>query len=360
MSESLRDTVTAAVEQHTETPAEQAPAQEGVDTPVQKTETHAEPAQQEPKGVGRTAGRARDEHGRLLPGKADPAAKVAQQPQAQAQTQATPKIQRPSSWKKDHWDAFDQLASQNPALAEYINQRESEYAKGVSTYKQEWDRAKPLLDAIAPHQQMFQQYGIDPSQQISKYIEIHKFLAMGTPEQKLGVLLRIAQDYQIPVQQLFVQGQDGKLYFSPQVQPTQSAQQQQGQDPRSIVRDILAEEKAVQELAAMEADTQKYPHYATVKATMARLLASGEAQDLQGAYTKAIRLHDDIWQAEQENTRKADEQAKADAERKRVAAAKAARVSVRSDTPTEHVTSGKTGLRAQIAENVDAVLRGRV
>ncbi len=67
---------------------------------------------------------------------------------------------RPSSWKKDYekdWETLD------PRLASYINQRESEYAKGVSTYKTEWDRAKPILEAITPYQGMLQQTNLSRS-----------------------------------------------------------------------------------------------------------------------------------------------------------------------------------------------------
>ena len=48
------------------------------------------------------------------------------------------KIPRPDSWKKEmaeHWDKFD------PAVAKYIKEREDQYFKGVSTYKQEWEGA---------------------------------------------------------------------------------------------------------------------------------------------------------------------------------------------------------------------------
>ena len=43
---------------------------------------------------------------------------------------------RPSSWKKDYEEHWGQL---DPALQDYIGQREADYAKGVSTYKNQWD-----------------------------------------------------------------------------------------------------------------------------------------------------------------------------------------------------------------------------
>ena len=59
------------------------------------------------------------------------------------------KITRPSTWKKEYVNIWDKLEKGEQInkddfvkFAEYANQRESEYKKGVSTYKAEADRAK--------------------------------------------------------------------------------------------------------------------------------------------------------------------------------------------------------------------------
>jgi hypothetical protein len=66
-------------------------------------------------------------------------------------------INRPSTWKKEYvqiWDKLEkgeQVSKQDfTKFAEYANQRESEYKKGVSTYKAEADRAREYENAIAP------------------------------------------------------------------------------------------------------------------------------------------------------------------------------------------------------------------
>jgi hypothetical protein len=67
---------------------------------------------------------------------------------------------RPSSWKKDyeeHWGKLD------PTLQDYIQQREADYAKGVSTYKNQWDMAQPLVHAIEPFMPLLQEHSIEPS-----------------------------------------------------------------------------------------------------------------------------------------------------------------------------------------------------
>ena len=367
MAGSLRDQLSEAFDEV----VKEEPVQQ--EAPVQETVAPAEAATTEQDKPGRTAGRARDEHGRLLPGKAvrpeTPAAEglpTAPSPTAQAQTppaaEPKPHPNRPSSWKKEMWDHWGKL---DPSVADYINQRESEYAKGVSTYKQEWERAKPMLDAVAPYLPLYQQHGIDPAQQFAKYAEIHKSLATGSPEQKLGVFLRMAQDYQTPVQNMFVRGQDGQVYFNQQLmnQAQQQPQQRQQPDIRKTVQELLAEERAHQEAAAMESDTQKYPHFVEVKPTMAGLLQAGLAQDLQSAYQAALRMpqHSEIWEAVQQQQRETQEKEKAEAQRKAVEAARRNQVSPKTSSPAGPAQKGSTkGLRSQLESAFDEHVTGRV
>lgn len=360
MAESLRDQLETAFEEHipAEKPAEPAPQVEAPAVAHEAADKKPAAVSSEPAKPGRTAGRQRDESGRLLPGAADPAAKAPPVVAAPEVKRAT----RPSSWKKDHWDAFDQIATTNPALADYINQRESEYAKGVSTYKGEWEKAQPLLEAIAPFREQLQRYGIEPAQHVQRLFNAHQRLALGSPQDKLSMFAQLAREYQVPVEGLFVQGQDGKLYINPQIQQAapQQQQPQQNQDPRAIVRGVLEEERAVSQVQEMAQDTEQYPHLEQVRQAMVGLLQAGQAKNLKDAYAKAVRLDDALWQAEQENTRKAQEQAKADAERKRVAAAKANAVSTRSATPSSQSGDGKKGLRATLEDAFDQHTAGRV
>ena len=342
------------------------PVQQEAPAPEAPVETAA-PEQEKP---GRTAGRARDEKGRLLPGPAVKDSAAEGQPTAPSTTAQVPPAaelkphpNRPSSWKKEMWDHWGKL---DPSVADYINQRESEYAKGVSTYKQEWERAKPMLDAVAPYLPLYQQHGIDPAQQFAKYAEIHKSLAMGSPEQKLSVFLRMAQDYQIPVQNMFVRGQDGQVYFNQQLmqQAQQQPQQRQPQpDIRKTVQDLLAEERAHQEAAAMESDTKKYPHFVEVKQSMAGLLQAGLAQDLPSAYEAALRLpnHFHLFEAQQQQQRQKEEQEKLEAQRKSVEAARRNQVSPKTSSPAGQGSKGSTkGLRSALESAFDEHTTGRV
>lgn len=353
----LRDTIEQAFDEVV--PTQETPA------PVASPSTPA-PVAAEPAPA--SSERPRDAQGRFVETPEEKAAAktatAAPQVAPPAPVRVAPKP--PSSWKKDYHPQWEKL---DPTLADYILQREGEYAKGVSTYKSEWESAKPVLDALTPYQASIQAMGMKPAQFVSNLASAHETLARGTPEARLSMFMKLAQDYQVPVQQMFVRGQDGQVYFNPQVQPHQAAQQRQPaqqQDVSQLVRDEIAGVMSQQQIVnfASEKDAQgnlAHPHFEAVKADMALLLDAGKAQDLKDAYPKAIRMNDDIWKAEQENQMKANEAARQEAQRKAVAAAKANVVSPRSATPAgKAATDGKKGLRGALEAAFDEHAPSRV
>lgn len=389
LREQLEENFPEAVEQTTQAPEAATPSAADTSPPAGAETAGATPAPDKPeappKGAGRTAGRARDEHGKLLPGKADPAAKTSATapatatPTAEA-TAAAPApvaetvkpITRPTTWKKETWALWDKVnkgealtAAEARQFAEEAARRDGDYSKGVSTYKGEFDRAKPILDVVNANQTLFQQHGIDPAQQFAKYIDIHKGLALGTPQQRLGIALQLFKDYNIPVQQLFARGEDGQIYFNPQVQPHQpQPQQAQPQvDPRVAVRSILAEERAAAEIEAAANDKEKYPHFEEVRVTMGQLLDAGVATDLPTLYRTALALpqFEHLTAADRQQAQAAQDAAQRAQAQAAVGRAKANAVSTRSQTPAGAASTSKaTGLRGQLEENANAIFAGRV
>lgn len=347
------------VEQSTTEP--EAPVKETPATVAEKPAAAATPAETEAEKTGRTAGRARDEHGRLLPGKPE---KPVEKPPAEAvapvvpAVPAKPKIPPPSSWKKDYWESWDKIATEHPQTAEYMTQREGEFAKGVSTYKQEYDSVKPLADAIQPLLPTLQQYGINPAQWITNMGQAHHSLVFGTPQQKLQMFTKLAQDYQVPLQALYDPQAQQQFLMQQTIQP-----QAPQPDVKALVQEQLTEVFAKQDLqqfqSAMDAEGKSlYPHYETVRNTMAQLLESGAAQDLKTAYDKAIRLHDDIWNAEQAAKQAAAQKATQTAQAAQVAKAKAAAVSTRTATPSGGAAQTTKGIRAAIESAIEAHAEG--
>lgn len=265
-----------------------------------------------------------------------------------------PKILRPDSWKKERQADWDSL---NASQQSYIKEREDQYFKGVSTYKQEWENAKPLLDAVAPFLPTLQQHGIKPDTWITNLGRAHHTLATGDGQAKLQMFARLAQDYGVPLQALYDQ-QAAQNFVQ---QTIQRPAQQAPQDINSVVQKALDERDAKQKFAEFSHDIEtKYPHYETVKPDMALLLEAGKAKDYPSAYTMALRLHDDLFAASQAEKQKADEASRLEAARKVVQTAKGNVVSVKSATPASSGAKSPSTRREALEAAYDQHASGRV
>lgn len=316
-SPSLRDQIENAVETVVETPA--------VETEV--TESKSD--------------RVRDESGKFKKSE-----EVTETPTEEVQEEVVaedkPSKPRPSSWKKDYEESWGKL---DPTLQDYISQREADFAKGVSTYKSQWDQAQPILNSIEKFVPILQQNGVDPAQWITNLGTAHQTLVYGTPDQKLQMFAQLANDYGIDLNSL-TGGQNVSPQFSMiaqelsqiknQWQQFQSQQEQQEQTQLKSEIDSFSKDK---------------PYFDDVRETMAGLLQNNMASDLNTAYDKAIRLHDDIWQKIQSEQVKSSQTE----QKSKIAAVKAKAISPKSSSPTANVSIGGKGnnLRDQLASIVD-------
>ena len=303
--ESLRDVIENAVET--------------VESPTTQ-ETTSQEASESPKST-----RARDESGKFT--KAQSEADTQEIEAIEQEVEEKPAVKpRPSSWKKDyeeHWGKLD------PQLQDYIQQREADYAKGVSTYKNQWDMAAPIMESIRQFQPLLQQYGVAPQQWITQLGNAHAQLVTGTPEQKMQVFQRLAQDYGINLGD--VGGQMGYDPYAPILQKLNQIENQWGSFQAQ--QEAMEQAQLRSEIDSFKTDK---PYFEEVREVMAGLLQSGMADDLQSAYDKAIRLNDDVFQKVQ-----AEQAQKSEAvQREKVAQAKAKVLSPKSTTPTASTTKG--------------------
>ena len=339
----LRDALANALSQ-SESGTLEAPVETPIDTAPQDpiAAEASETAEQ-------AAQRARDERGRFARQEAQAEAK----PEAPTEPAEPRPVRRPpSSWKKDYWQQWERLGG-DPELSklqDYIEQRESEAAKGVSQYKQQYEQVAPLYKAIEPFVPELRQYGIQPEQWITNLGTAHRTLATGTPEQKLQMFAKLATDYGVPLQGLTGQPVDPQFGM---VTETVSALQRELNSIKS--QQAQLEQARLQE--QIESFKANAPFFEEVRDTMAGLLQAGVVKDLQAAYEKAVRLNDDVWQKQQ-----AEEHAKAEAERRAaIAQKKAVAVSPKSSSPTGAMVNGggKKGLREQLSEAFDSASTGR-
>jgi hypothetical protein len=275
-----------------------------------------------------------------------------------------PALQRPSTWKKEYlpiWDKLtqgEQLTKEEAIkLAQYSNQRESEYKKGVSTYKAEADRAKPFVEVIAPIEQDLVKRGINPTQYVQNLVRAEQILSNAPYQQKVQIFQQLAADYGI---QLNNNGQATQL--DPYTQQLMSQLSQVNQEVSTIKGRFAEEEnqRLMGEIERVRSDVEKFPHFDVVREEMAQLLELGKAQDLETAYKKAVRMNDDVWALEQDRLLKDAKQSAIKAQQ--VSKAKAAAVSPRSVTPSGKVadTGDKKDRRSLIAEQLGDAMSRRV
>jgi len=307
--------------------------------------------------------RPRDDSGKFIPKEAKhPVQEVAEvEP-----TQEAEPVVRPSGWNKDHLPLWEKMASgqtltpeEAKKLAKYSSQRDSEYKTGVSTYKAEADKAANMLKAVEPFMPELQKHNIPVTTWITNLGNAHHALALGTPQQKLQMFAKLAQDYGVPLgavsQQMAGQQPNPDLMaFSSELSQVKN---QLGQFQRQ--REMEQQNQLSSMIDQFASDTDNHPHFERVRPLMAQLIESNLAPDLATAYQKAVRMDDEVFKDEQERLAQAS---KAQAmQRSAVSKAKANAVSVRSVTPSGSTkTSVSTNLRDLIASNLDAVESGRL
>jgi len=283
--------------------------------------------------------------------------------EAQEAAEEVKPVSKPSTWKKEYvqiWDKMEkgeQISKEDfTKFAEYANQRESEYKKGVSTYKAEADRARSYENAIAPYADNLQRRGIQPTQYIENLVRAEQILSNAPYDQKVQVFQKLASDYGIQLNG----GQVTQL--DPYTQQLMNQLNMVNQEVSSIKGRFAQEEnqRLMNEIQKYQSDTANYPHFDVVREEMAQLLELGKAQDLETAYKKAVRMNDDVWALEQDRLLKDAKQSAVKAQQ--VAKAKAAAVSPKSVTPSGRVSEpgDKKDRRSIIAEQMGEALSRRV
>jgi hypothetical protein len=292
------------------------------------------------------------------------AIEYADKDEAQEAAEEVKPVTRPSTWKKEYvqiWDkmeAGEQISKEDfTKFAEYANQRESEYKKGVSTYKAEADRARAYEEAVAPYTQDLQKRGIKPEQYISNLARADQILTHAPMEQKVQIFQRLAQEYGVQLN-----GSGQMQQFDPYTQQLMNQLNMVNQEVSSIKGRFAQEEnqRLMNEIEKYRSDVEKFPHFDVVREEMAQLLELGKAQDLETAYKKAVRMNDDVWAIEQERLLKDAKQATIKAQQ--VAKAKAAAVSPKSVTPSGKVSEpgDKKDRRSLLSEQLGEAMSRRV
>jgi hypothetical protein len=340
MSDDRRELLEAALDQ----------AEEGtLEAPIEKEiEVNDDPIENEnaSEEASTEEGNNRDEKGRFKAQEGSTDQNSAEEPELVAEASDVPdeEIKRPTTWKKEYVEVWNKMQEGKPLdkaefakFAEYANQREAEYKKGVSAYKNEADNARQLTDALGPFVPELQAQGIHPVAWISNLGRAHMVLSKAPYDQKVQMFHRLAQDYGIQLNSDSLQMPE-QAYVDPYqqqlMQQLQATQQQVQQ--LSAIREQEENARLSNEISRVSSNKVAFPHFEMVREDMAQLLERGLAQDLETAYAKAVRMNDEAYKLEQEKLLKsAGNQA---SKAQQVAKAKATAVSPKSVTPSGQVS----------------------
>lgn len=271
----------------------------------------------------------------------------------QAAAPAAPATARPGNLKPElhaAWEAAD------PALRKHFADREAEIHKGFTRMDEERQYGRQMRDVISPYMPLIQAQGSDPAKAVQSLLNTAYIFTAGTPQQKVAALHQVAQQYQIPLEQLQQFAQQPQQRVDPQVADLQRQVQQLTQ---SRQQDVAAREQAeqheLQTAITTFAAAPGHDHFEQVKPHMAALLTNGLAKDLQDAYEQAIWARPDLRQtvlAAQQQTAQATTQAQT---QQRTAAARKAAASVAGSPGTSvPVAPPDRSLRDEIRANLRA------
>ena len=347
--ESRRDMIEAALDQ----------AEEGtLEAPEEKEiEVNDDPIEAENEA------QARDEQGRFTE-KDEPESST---PDEEEPEEPVEEVKRPTTWKKEYVDVWEKMKDGKPLdkqefakFADYANQRENEYRRGVSAYKDEADRARQLTEAIGPFIPELQAQNIHPVAWINNLGRAHMVLSKAPYQEKVQMFHRLAQDYGIQLNQDGIQMPEQQYvdpYQQQLMQQLQATQQQVQQ--LSAIRDQEENARLNQEINRVSSDKERFPHFEMVREDMAQLLERGLAQNLETAYSKAVRMNDEAYKLETDRLLKSTSSQASKAQQ--VARAKATAISPRSVTPSGQVSKGDAkDRRSLLAEQLGQAMDGRL
>lgn len=196
-----------------------------------------------------------------------------------------------------------------------VQKREQDIAKFTSTRDEHASFGKEMYQAVQPYMPQIQAEGGTPVTAIQALLNTAYVLRTGSPEQKKQLLIQTARQYGVDLGDVPA-GQPQAQPPPPDVSQLVRLEMQRAEQQR-------LKTEVQSEIQAFAADPTR-THYAEVKAHMAALLSAGAAKDLQDAYDQACWASPTIRatleaqrRATEEQKRKADAKAKAEAAKRR-------------------------------------------
>jgi hypothetical protein len=217
-----------------------------------------------------------------------------------------PRAEMPKSLRlelKEHWEKA-------PAeLQQAFAQRDADYEKGITSYKQRDAEARAITEQFAPYEWILRNEGSTPAQAIGPLLQTAALLRTGTPQQKSQAVAQMIQQFQIPLDQV-------AAYFGGEAPPQQDSHYNQlAQQVQQLTQHITQsqyeaqkqnENRALSVIQQFASDPAN-AHFEAVQDRMLSLLQApqvlgdishmSEREKLQIAYDTAVRLDPQLAQS---------------------------------------------------------------
>jgi hypothetical protein len=254
----------------------------------------------------------------------------------------------PKTWSKEGQAAW---ATLSPVAQAEVRKREEDFHRGIEVYKADAADGKAFQQLLTPYEHILKHYNINPFPLMSGLMEAHHNLATGTPEQKVAMFRKLAQDYGVNLETAAAP--------APYEDPAVIALREQNQRLQSQLGQTAEQARAAfqatleQQLDAFEADP-KHVHFKDVGHDMVPFINAGLS--LEAAYEKAIWANPKTRALENARlTAEANAKAAKD-EADRVAAAKrAAGANVRTSAKSGSATAPLGSMDDTMAETLAAI-----
>jgi hypothetical protein len=206
-------------------------------------------------------------------------------------------------WLKEHWEKAP------PELQQAFAQRDADYEKGITSYKQRDAEARAITEQFAPYEWILRNEGSTPAQAIGPLLQTAALLRTGTPQQKSQAVAQMIQQFQIPLDQV-------AAYFGGEAPPQQDSHYNQlAQQVQQLTQHITQsqyeaqkqnENRALSVIQQFASDPAN-AHFEAVQDRMLSLLQApqvlgdishmSEREKLQVAYETAVRLDPQLAQS---------------------------------------------------------------
>lgn len=310
MSDDLRATLEAAVQQHSDAPAPATPPSPEP-PPAPPAPAPASTPAEDKGGDAPAPAPAQKNDDTPEPGEKTPGEGTGDDPNSEQnvddsankeQAQARARVDRPpQSWKpnaKAQWNGLSLEVRQE------IARREREMERGLAETAQGRKFVKEFHEAVAPFAPRYRAANLSPVQAVRGLMYADHVLSSAPAAQRAQFMAKMINDYGIDVNMLDA-ALSGTLEerADPRNQVREAVQQE-----LAPIRDILqrqseaeqqaqqrAAQKLAQEIEAMAENVEKYPYFDMVREDMADILEiqskKGLSLSLDQAYTRAVAMN---------------------------------------------------------------------